>query len=193
MVCKCKKCGTKSTCCKKCVKNKCQCVKKCSKKLVKKCSKKLVKKCSKKRVKKCSKKRVKKCSKKRVKKRIKKRTKKRVEKRNNKHIKRLVKKYNQLGCSKQSGGNFKCNDALNVGAIFTGKEQNKYMNDITTPTNSSHMGGGMAINFGLGKGVDLIHSIGNTLTNSAQTWKGDAVVESSDVTIAGNRIMNDNL
>ena len=111
-----------------------------------------------------------------------------------------IKKYRQKGCAKQKGGgnNFNCNNAINMGKIITGKEQNKYDFDLNARSTQSYipMGGGQrggglsqsAINFGLGHGVSLFRSAQNSMANLGRTWYGDHNVESSDVTVESNRM-----
>lgn len=119
---------------------------------------------------------------------------------NKKKYRRSKKKYRQKGCAKQKGGgnNFNCNNAINMGKIITGKEQNKYDFDLNARSTQSYipMGGGQrggglsqsAINFGLGHGVSLFRSAQNSMANLGRTWYGDHNVESSDVTVESNRM-----
>lgn len=127
-----------------------------------------------------------------------------LNKRKYKRSIRRSKRYKQKGCAKQKGGgnNFTCNNALNMGEIYSGSNRNSYnlilnprstQNNIPGIVNNPHTqkGGGLsqqAINFGLGQGVSLFRSAQNSMADLGRTWYGDHKVESSDVTVESNRM-----
>ena len=101
-----------------------------------------------------------------------------------------IRKYKQSGCSKQKGG-YNCNEATNMGEIYGGNKLNLITRDITRAQSTQNkvpgfVGGGFAINAGLGKGIDVINSIGNGIKNTMRTVYGDHHVQDSDVTVASN-------
>lgn len=140
--------------------------------------------------KKCVKKGCKCCVKRRTK-RITKRITKRRTKRKYKKAYKNIKRYKQSGCSKQRGGNYKCSEATNMGSIYGGNKLNLLTRDITRAQSTQNkipglVGGGLAINAGLGKGIDVINSISNSIKNTIRTSYGDHHVQDSDVTVAGD-------
>jgi hypothetical protein len=115
---------------------------------------------------------------------------KRRSKKKYKKVYKNIRRYKQRGCSRQKGG-YKCNEATNMGAIYTGNKLNLLTRDITraqSTQNDMINGGGFAINAGLGKGIDIINSIGNSITNTMRTANGDNHVEDGDVTVASKRM-----
>ena len=101
-----------------------------------------------------------------------------------------IRRYKQSGCSKQKGG-YNCNEATNMGEIYGGNKLNLMTRDITRAQStqnkvSGFTGGGFAINAGLGKGIDVINSIGNGIKNTMRTVYGDHHVQDSDVTVASD-------
>ena len=75
-----------------------------------------------------------------------------------------------------------------MGEIYTGTKLNLLTDDITRSisTQNSLTGGGLAINAGLGKGLDIINNIKNGFQNVSRTAYGDHHVEDSNVTIASD-------
>jgi len=101
-----------------------------------------------------------------------------------------IRRYKQSGCSKQKGG-YNCNEATNMGEIYGGNKLNLITRDITRAQSTQNKvpvftGGGFAINAGLGKGIDVINSIGNGIKNTMRTVYGDHHVQDSDVTVASD-------
>jgi len=78
-----------------------------------------------------------------------------------------------------------------MGEIYGGNKLNLITRDITRAQSTQNkvpgfVGGGFAINAGLGKGIDVINSIGNGIKNTMRTVYGDHHVQDSDVTVASN-------
>jgi hypothetical protein len=113
---------------------------------------------------------------------------KRKSKKKYKKVYKNIRRYKQSGCSRQKGG-YKCNEATNMGSIYGGNKLNLLTRDITraqSTQNNMINGGGFAINAGLGKGIDVINSIGNGIKNTMRTVYGDHHVQDSDVTVASD-------
>ena len=78
-----------------------------------------------------------------------------------------------------------------MGSIYGGSNLNLLTRDITRAQSTQNKlpglaGGGLAINAGLGKGIDIINSISNGIKNTINTTYGDRHVQDSDVTVAGD-------